>query len=398
MSGALSPRLRRVVLVVDIEAYGGRPYWVQQAVQERLDRALDHACGRAGVDRARCEAQDRGDGQLLLLPPDVDEAKALPGLVLGLRDALHTLNRAPGTAGRLRVRAALAQGGVQRAALGYVARAVETACRLLDCEHARSALKDTPDTDLALVVTDDLFADAFAAGAGGLPVDDFTSVTVAVPAKRFKTKAWLGTPRHGALVVLPPPSAPGTPRRDRRSALLRGLGDAAAGIALGATPPARHHDDPPPHHDGDPDGHHGHHDHGHQDHGRHGGDGHGHGDHDGEHGHDAHGGDHDGGDHDGGDHDGYGDEPHGRHGGQHSPHQDGTPLHEDTWHHDGWGTDAWSTDPHHHGPHHEDTGTPYGEDHGGHDGQHGDHHDPFASPDHPDHDPGAGHWWHGPHH
>ncbi len=367
MSGALAPRLRRVVLVVDIEAYSGRPYWVQQAVQERLDRALDHACGRAGVDRARCEAQDRGDGQLLLLPPDVDEAKALPGLVLGLRDALHTLNRAPGTAGRLRIRAALAQGGVQRAALGYVARAVETACRLLDCEHARSALKDTPDTDLALVVADDLFTDAFAAGAGGLPVDEFTNITVTVPAKRFKTLAWLGTPRHGALVVLAPPAVPGAPRRDRRSALLRGLGDAAAGIALGATPPTRHHDDPPPGHDGDPaDGHLDHHDR--QDHGQHG------------------------------DHDGFGDEQHGRHGGYDSPHHDETPHHEDSPHHDGWGTDAWSTDPHHHDPHHEDTGTPYGDDHGGHDGHRGDHHDPFASPDHPDHDPGTGHWWHGPHH
>ncbi|MFB8236951.1 hypothetical protein ACFC58_10420 [Kitasatospora purpeofusca] len=377
MSGALAPRLRRVVLVVDIEAYSGRPYWVQQAVQERLDRALDHACGRAGVDRSRCEAQDRGDGQLLLLPPDVDEAKALPGLVLGLRDALHTLNRAPGTAGRLRIRAALAQGGVQRAALGYVARAVETACRLLDCEHARSALKDTPDTDLALVVTDDLFADAFTAGAGGLPVDEFTSITVAVPAKRFKTKAWLGTPRHGALVALAPPAAPGTPRRDRRSALLRGLGDVAAGIALGATPPTRHHDDPAPHHDGDPaDGHHEH-----QDHGQHSGD-HEHGAH---HGH-------------GGDHDGYGDERHEQHGGHDSPHHDPAPHHEDSWSHDGWGTDAWSTDPHHHDPHHEDTGTPYGDDHGGHDGHHGDHHDPFASPGHPDHDLGGGPWWHGPHH
>ncbi|MFJ4668429.1 hypothetical protein [Kitasatospora purpeofusca] len=375
MSGALAPRLRRVVLVVDIEAYSGRPYWVQQAVQERLDRALDHACGRAGVDRGRCEAQDRGDGQLLLLPPDVDEAEALPGLVLGLRDALHTLNRAPGTAGRLRIRAALAQGGVQRAALGYVARAVETACRLLDCEHARSALKETPDTDLALVVADDLFADAFAAGAGGLPVDAFTSITVAVPAKRFKTKAWLGTPRDGALVVLAPPAAPGTPRRERRSALLRGLGDAAVGIALGATPPTRQHD-------GDPaDGLHEQQDPG--QHGQHGQDGtHVHG---GDHGH-------------GGDHDGYGDEHHGQHGGDGSPHHDGAPHHEDIRHHDDWGTDAWSTDPHHHDPHHEDTGTPFGEDHGGHDGHHGDHHDPFAAPDHPDHDPGTGHWWHGPHH
>ncbi|MFF2950394.1 hypothetical protein ACFVVU_03440 [Kitasatospora sp. NPDC057965] len=345
MSDAVAPRLRRICLVVDIEAYSGRPYRVQQKVQERLDRALDHACGRAGVDRARCEAQDRGDGQLLLLPPDVDEAKALPGLVLGLRDALHTLNRAPGTAGRLRVRAALAQGGVQRAALGFVARSVETACRLLDCQEARAALKGAPDTDLAVVIADDLFTDTVAAGADGVPVEEFTEITVAIPAKRFEARAWVGTPRSGALVPMPSPAPAGSRRRAAGSALLRGLGDALAGAALGVTPP-HHHDD----------GHHGHHGH------------HGQPDQDAHHDRDHH---------------------HGHDDGHHPDH------HDDHWqHHDGYDTDAWSTDPHHHhDPHHDDAGTPYD-----------DHHDPRGHQDHQDHhgheppDDPSDHWGHGPHH
>ncbi|MER6362174.1 hypothetical protein [Kitasatospora sp. NPDC001527] len=352
MSGAVTPRLRRICLVVDIEAYSGRPYRVQQKVQERLDRALDHACGRAGVDRARCETQDRGDGQLLLLPPDADEAKALPGLVLGLRDALHTLNRAPGTAGRLRVRAALAQGGVQRAALGFVARSVETACRLLDCQETRAALKDTPDTDLALVVADDLFADTFAAGGDGVPVEEFTRITVEIPAKRFEARAWVGTPRSGALVVLPSPAPPGSRRRSAGSALLRGLGDGLAGAALGATPPHRPHDDEPPHHHDD---------------GRPGHDHHAHHGHEAQHGHDGHGPQDGSADH----HDGHG------------PHHDGYGS-------DAFADDAWDADPHHHDPHHEDTGIPYDDHHGyhTHDG-HGGHDPQDGSPDH---------WWHGPHH
>ncbi len=364
MSGALAPRLRRVCLVVDIEAYGGRPYRVQQTVQERLDRALDHACDRAGVDRARCEAQDRGDGQLLLLPPGVDEAKALPGLVLGLRDALHTLNRAPGTAGRLRIRAALAQGGVQRAALGFVARSVETACRLLDCPQARAALKGTPDTDLALVVADDLFTDAFAAGAGGLPVKDFTPITVALPEKRFRAEAWIGTPRGGTLVTLAPPPAPGAGRRTG-PVLLRGLGDALAGAALGAAPLPRHHDDPPQHPDGDPDHHHGPHGGGH---------------HDGQHDDPWH------------PHDGTAGDPHQHEDDRHHdpagpavdgshPHHDDTPYDDTDGHHDGHHG--------HDGGHHDAPGDGHG--HGDGDGYHGD---PFASPDH--HDPGTDPWWHGP--
>ncbi|WP_380282128.1 hypothetical protein [Kitasatospora purpeofusca] len=345
MSGATAPRLRRICLVVDIEAYGGRPYRVQQKVQERLDRALDHACDRAGVHRSRCESQDRGDGQLLLLPPDVDEAKALPGLVLGLRDALHTLNRAPGASGRLRIRAALAQGGVQRAPLGYVARSVETACRLLDCAQARAALKDTPDTDLVLVVADDLFTDAFATGAGGVPVEEFTEITVAIPDKRFKAGAWVGTPRSGALVALPSPAPPGSRRRAAGSALLHGLGDGLLGAALGATPPHVPHDDPPQHHE----------------------DGGGDAWHDGHHVHDRH---------------------HGRDAGQQADHR---PDHHDDdhhhgQHHDGWDTDAWTTDD----PRHEDTDTYDDDQHtdDGHGGHHG--HDP--------HDGSSDHWWHGPHH
>ncbi|MFF2662701.1 hypothetical protein ACFVUH_35745 [Kitasatospora sp. NPDC058032] len=356
MSDAVAPRLRRICLVVDIEAYSGRPYRVQQKVQERLDRALDHACGRAGVDRARCEAQDRGDGQLLLLPPDVDEAKALPGLVLGLRDALHTLNRTPGTAGRLRVRAALAQGGVQRAALGFVARSVETACRLLDCQEARAALKGAPDTDLAVVIADDLFTDTVAAGADGVPVEEFTEITVAIPAKRFEARAWVGTPRSGALVPLPSPAPAGSRRRAAGSALLRGLGDALAGAALGVAPP-HHHDD-------------GHHEH------------HGHHEPDAHHDHDR--------DHDRDHHHGHDD---GHHPDQRTDHL--PDHHDDHWqHHDGYDTDAWSTDPHHHhDPHHEDAGTPYD-----------DHHDPHGHQDHQDrhgHEPPddpSDPWGHGPHH
>ncbi|MFB6892781.1 hypothetical protein ACFCX4_26110 [Kitasatospora sp. NPDC056327] len=344
MSGTVTPRMRRICLVVDIEAYSGRPYRVQEKTQDRLDRALDHACRRGGIDRARCEAQDRGDGQLLLLPAGSDEAKALPGLVLGLRDALHTINRAPGTAGRLRIRAALAQGGVQRGALGFVAHSIETACRLLDCQETRDALRNTPDTDLALVVADDLFNDAFKPGLEGLPTEDFTRITVTVPAKRFETRAWLSTPRSGAVVALASPNPPGSRRRSAGSALLRGLGDAAAGAALGATPALHpHRDDPHHHHDGTSPHHH------HEDDAAHHGD---HGD----------GGGHPDGRHDDGDH-----------------------------HHDPHDADPWADDPHH--------GTPYDDSHDSHDlhehyGHHGhDGHDAYDPPD-PQTDQG----WHGPHH
>ncbi|GAA1269729.1 hypothetical protein GCM10009665_67730 [Kitasatospora nipponensis] len=233
MTTGQEPRLRRLCLVVDIEAYGGRPYSVQQRVQAKLDRALDHACERAGIRRPQCEQQDRGDGQLLLLPPGADEARVLPGLVLGLRDALHTMNRSPGTDGRIRIRAALAQGAVQRAPLGYVAWSVELASRLLDCAEIRAALAAAAASDMALVVAADLYADAFATGAGGLPGTAFTQVTVSIPAKRFEAVAWVGTAGRGTLDALPPAAASAAQRRrSARAVLTEVLGTIGAGLCL----------------------------------------------------------------------------------------------------------------------------------------------------------------------
>jgi hypothetical protein len=196
------PRQRRLVVVVDVEAYSGRPYAQQQRVQSRLAQALDYACGLAVGGRRRCEQQDRGDGQLLLLPADADEARAVPGLVLGLRDALTTLNAGAAAADRIRLRASLAQGPAQRASLGYVAWSVELACRLLDCGSVRSALDHTPTSDMALIVAADLFKDTFASGGGGMPGSLFRPVRVELPEKRFEADAFVSAVPRGRLVAL----------------------------------------------------------------------------------------------------------------------------------------------------------------------------------------------------
>ncbi len=70
---------RRLCLVVDVERYSGRSYDAQAKVQDGVALALDQACANAGLRWRDCERQDRGDGQLLLLPPEIDEDRAVPG-------------------------------------------------------------------------------------------------------------------------------------------------------------------------------------------------------------------------------------------------------------------------------------------------------------------------------
>jgi hypothetical protein len=225
------PRQRRLVAVVDVEAYSGRPYAQQQRVQSRLAQALDYACELAVGGRRRCEQQDRGDGQLLLLPADADEARAVPGLVLGLRDALTTLNAGAAATDRIRLRAALAQGPAQRASLGYVAWSVELACRLLDCATVRSALERTPASDMALIVAADLFRDTFASGGGGMPGSLFRPVRVELPEKRFEADAFVSAVPRGRVVGEAALRAR-SERGRRRGVLLGGTLLSGAGLCL----------------------------------------------------------------------------------------------------------------------------------------------------------------------
>ncbi|MFE5679289.1 hypothetical protein ACFQ7B_41865 [Streptomyces erythrochromogenes] len=229
-TGSQGGRQRRLCLIVDVEKYSGRSHRAQMRVQDGVAHALDYACERGGVRRQGCALQDRGDGQLLLLPAGVDEAKAVPGLVQGLRDVLPVLNARAAADEQIRLRAALAQGSVQRAPLGFVAWSVELASRLLDSAELRTALAEAADSDMALIVSADLYSDTFATGAGGLTGSAFRPVRVDIPEKRFSSEAWISVLPRGRTaplgVAVPPPG--GLPAR-------RGRAVRAGGAALGVS-------------------------------------------------------------------------------------------------------------------------------------------------------------------
>ncbi len=221
MSKRLPPAIRRLCLVVDIESYSALDHQAQLRAQAGLAWVLTAAVRRAGVQpgfppRAVIR-QNRGDGQLVLLPPGIDEARAIAGLVYGLADGMLAINaQAP----RLRLRAALAQGVVQAAATGYVGKAIVDACRLVDSAALREALAAAPERDLAVAFTDDLYHDVVVHGFGGLVGSDFRQVHVVDERKGFAVAAWVSRPDPAG--ASPPDRTAGRwrvpVRRDRLSA------------------------------------------------------------------------------------------------------------------------------------------------------------------------------------
>jgi hypothetical protein len=186
---------RRLCLSVDLRKYSQHTYTEQADAQARLTRVLAHALKRARVPRVFLQRQPQGDGQLLVLPSGLDEVRALPQLILGLRDGLFRTNFSPGPFGRLRMRAAICQGSLSRSPNGYVGDCVVLASRMVDSGQLRQALEDTQESDLALAITPELYRDVIGQRVPGLPLAEFKLTELTKKDKEFASTAWLYVPK-----------------------------------------------------------------------------------------------------------------------------------------------------------------------------------------------------------
>ena len=186
---------RRLCLAVDLRHYSRHSYPEQEDAQYRLRLVVEHALRRARVLRVRAQQQLQGDGQLVVFPAGTDAVRAVPELVLGLRDGLYQSNRAPGAFGRLRMRAALGLGAVSRADRGYLGDCVVLVNRLVDADVVRGALEAEEHGDLALAVPDELYREVILPHGDRLPSVGFRQTDVVVPGKDFACRAWLHVPR-----------------------------------------------------------------------------------------------------------------------------------------------------------------------------------------------------------
>ena len=208
--------VRRMCIAVDLEHYSRRPDTGQIEAQRAMSKLVREAGERGGLGRAQWLTQDRGDGELALLPPGIDEAHVITALWRELREGLHRYNRYASTEARLRMRVAVHEGQTYIADSGYAGDAINMVCRLCDCPAARDALSGT-EGDLVLIVSDRIFFDVIRGfDAHDLPAAGFTEVKIDMPDKGFSARAYTFTGAAGAAPGQPPgehaaqpsPSAP----------------------------------------------------------------------------------------------------------------------------------------------------------------------------------------------
>jgi len=183
------PTVRRLCLAVDVESYSSRDAQGQCHVQTGLMTVLDRAATAAGLLREEWDRQGQGDGELAVLPPGLDEPRAIDEFLDTLRVALAKHNRYLLPEARLRLRLAFAEGPVQSAANGYAGDVVIAVSRMCDSEPLRAALRDHPGTNLVVGMSDAVHHGLAGAGVRHLRVDAFRRAVASV--KEFRDDIWI---------------------------------------------------------------------------------------------------------------------------------------------------------------------------------------------------------------
>ncbi|MFE1895386.1 hypothetical protein [Streptomyces yangpuensis] len=192
----------RTLLLIDTERFSERDDVQQGYLRRMLFGIVDRVLLSAGADPILRQRADRGDAVMELIDPSVPLTDLLRALLKDAPAELHAVNRLAASSAQLRLRAVLATGFVHIDEFdGWVGTDLNNACRLLDGEPLRAALRERQD-DYALCVSPSVHAGIVAHGHLGIPKDDFHAITV--PTKNGPMDAWL----HGPLPQAAPESAP----------------------------------------------------------------------------------------------------------------------------------------------------------------------------------------------
>ncbi|MER5763290.1 hypothetical protein [Streptomyces sp. NPDC002082] len=227
------------MLLVDTERFSDRDDVQQGYLRRMLYGIVDRTLLAAGIDQTQRLREDRGDAIMELIDPSVPLTTLLRTLLAQIPAELRAVNRLAADSAQIRLRAVLATGFVAIDEYdGWVGTDLNQACRLLDGNPLRDALRAATD-DFALCVSESVHAGIVRHNHLGIRADAFTPVTV--HSKNGPLAAWLhGSPPTSAVPLEPTASpAPAVPAPARTGLDFRGTNhgvvanDIQGGITFG---------------------------------------------------------------------------------------------------------------------------------------------------------------------
>ncbi|MBP2325552.1 hypothetical protein JOF56_005937 [Kibdelosporangium banguiense] len=144
------------IIAVDVEGFGGRDLWHQGVVRTGLYASVQAAFAQCGMRWERCYNEDRGDGVLILVPPEVPNSRLVECLPNELAARLREHNAGADVGARIRLRIVVHVGEVEHDKHGVSAPAVVFAFRLLNSAVLKKALAGSHGV-LALITSTEFF-------------------------------------------------------------------------------------------------------------------------------------------------------------------------------------------------------------------------------------------------
>ena len=149
----------------------------QLAIRAALYAALARAFEEAGVPWNRCVREDRGDGVLVFVSPEVSKVLLLGAVPRRLAELLERDNLAREPRQRFRLRMVVHAGEVHRDAHGFAGYDLNMAFRLVDAEPLRAAMA-ADEAPLGLIASEDVYQAVIRHRYGGLAPEAFQRVRV----------------------------------------------------------------------------------------------------------------------------------------------------------------------------------------------------------------------------
>jgi tetratricopeptide (TPR) repeat protein len=199
------------VVAFDVEGFSD-PYrddTARAAVRAGVYRVVQESFAAAGIPWEMCVQADRGDGAIVVVPPDISKVLLLDPLLGSLSAALTGHNRVVRLAERIRLRLAVHAGEVAMDQHGLSGTDLVVACRLLDAEELRAALRHSP-VPVAAIVSDGIYEGVVRHRYRNIEPATYHPVSIRV--KRTRLHAWIHLPGTSSPPVIE--SRPEAPEYD----------------------------------------------------------------------------------------------------------------------------------------------------------------------------------------
>jgi class 3 adenylate cyclase len=146
------------VFAVDIAGFT-EPYRdddIRLYLHEELYEFLERAFDASGIPWARCFCEDRGDGALIVVPPEIASKGIIDPLPERLRSLIRRHNHVSCQAAGIQLRAAAHIGPVEHDGHGFVGSDINLLFRMLQARPLRQALAGS-GAELALMVSEEVY-------------------------------------------------------------------------------------------------------------------------------------------------------------------------------------------------------------------------------------------------